>query len=333
MVLKANSLFLSSPAIERQPIRKAEEIFLKTWLAEHEFDENARLFHYTNLDGLRGIISDRALWFSHIRTLNDPLEIEYGIRILADEINASIEDESGEDARAFLRKLLQNVKGITTKVHDVFVACFCQSGNLLSQWRTYADKGGGYCLGFQFSERTELAPAGGSHDQRKLIFLRRVIYCERTQRALVQKYLNSVIQAAKIVFRDELGSVSEDDRAGVHAQIMAMQASNILLDMVFCFKHNAFEEELEWRLVRATMTGHEPEGVKFRAAGPELVPYRSMQLFDVEENDALDFPLRAINFGPSLDPERTRSGIDLYMRHVAADRHPIAIQRDRVAVN
>lgn len=45
------------------------------------------LFHYTTLEGLKGILHNRSIWCSHISTLNDPLEIQYGKRVVLDKLN------------------------------------------------------------------------------------------------------------------------------------------------------------------------------------------------------------------------------------------------------
>ena len=67
--------------------------------------------------------------------------------------------ESGrEDIQNFLGTLRMLVRNFGSSQFHSFVSCFCQSGNLLSQWRAYADKGGGYCIGFDFSEDVVVTP-------------------------------------------------------------------------------------------------------------------------------------------------------------------------------
>ncbi|MEX0724544.1 MAG: hypothetical protein WD053_11725 [Gracilimonas sp.] len=48
------------------------------WLSKHTFKDEKELYHYSNLNGIRGIIENRELWFSHISSLNDPMEIDHG---------------------------------------------------------------------------------------------------------------------------------------------------------------------------------------------------------------------------------------------------------------
>lgn len=81
----AHPLYLFSPAFKLPSLEIAIDDFLKKWLARHEFPvhENFFLYHYTTLSGLQGILRDRSFWFSHVSTLNDRLEIQYGVVYLS----------------------------------------------------------------------------------------------------------------------------------------------------------------------------------------------------------------------------------------------------------
>lgn len=93
----------------------------------------SRLYHYTSVNGLRGIIDSGNVWATHLGFLNDLSE---GKAALADE--------------AYRARLEE-----TDKRSPLFIASFCrhqephqQRNGLLSQWRGYAGEGGGYCVVF-----------------------------------------------------------------------------------------------------------------------------------------------------------------------------------------
>ena len=50
----------------------------KIWLSEHAYPDNLILFHYTNLEGLEGIIKERAFRCTQFDYLKDRLELLYG---------------------------------------------------------------------------------------------------------------------------------------------------------------------------------------------------------------------------------------------------------------
>ena len=93
----------------------------------------SRLYHYTSVSGLRGIIDSGNIRATHLGFLND-----------LSEGRAAATDE------AYREKLAE-----TDKRSPLFIASFCrhlephqQKNGLLSQWRGYAGEGGGYCVVF-----------------------------------------------------------------------------------------------------------------------------------------------------------------------------------------
>lgn len=196
----------------------------------------------------------------------------------------------------------------------------------MSQWRAYADRGGGYCLGFQFSSTTQISCNLDDPEDRKYPFLRKVIYDETEQSHLVKKYIDRVIEGSKKAFNKE----SHESRH--HASVMAMQAANVLLDMLISFKHEAFKDENEWRLICVTREDFQPEALKFREADGGLVPYRPTYIFDESKDGNLKLPLRSVTFGPSLESVRTRSSIELLQHHIAVDSHQIELVSHEVQI-
>lgn len=324
MVYRPNPLYLLEPVVNTPEVQDAMGSFLSDWLSEHELADGSLLHHYTTLGGMQGIIRNRALWCGHVSSFNDPLEIQYGQKIVTDLLNEIMEREDRKDVRAFLRNLLVQVRAFGKTMFHTFIACFCESPDLLSQWRAYADRGGGYCLGIGFTADTHITSDREELGEGIPLFLRKVIYDEHEQHEFVQRYVEGVMEGAKKAM-DRRGAPLEINEALHQAAVMAMQAANVLLDMLLCFKHPAFREEKEWRLVRVTLESHQPENLQFRETDDGLVPYRPTHIYDLRKNEPPQFPLCAISFGPTLEPVRTRSAIELLLHHIAADHHPIAL--------
>jgi hypothetical protein len=104
----------------------------------------ARLYHYTSVNGLRGIVDSGNVWATHLGFLND-----------LSEGRAAAADEAW---RARLEE--------TDKRSPLFIASFCrhqephqQKNGLLSQWRGYAGEGGGYCVVFDEDQLDALVEA------------------------------------------------------------------------------------------------------------------------------------------------------------------------------
>ncbi|WP_421693317.1 DUF2971 domain-containing protein [Aestuariivirga sp.] len=93
----------------------------------------SRLYHYTSVSGLRGIVDSGNIRATHLGFLND-----------LSEGGAARKDEAW---RAQLEA--------AEKRAPLFIASFCRhqephqlKNGLLSQWRGYAGEGGGYCVVF-----------------------------------------------------------------------------------------------------------------------------------------------------------------------------------------
>ena len=101
-------LYMLNPAFNTPEIQDVMDAFNNSWLSKQKLPEDGQLFHYTTLSGIQGILKDRALWHSHSSTLNDPLEIQYGHKLISNILRYSMEDEKREDLRSFLRNMLIN---------------------------------------------------------------------------------------------------------------------------------------------------------------------------------------------------------------------------------
>lgn len=107
------------------------------------------VWHYTDARGLIGIVEHNTLWATSTTTLNDPMELLYGLGILREAqymLFGSNDTAHLDEAR---RKQLddlvvQYVNRLTTT--GVFVLCASTFNDSLSNWRAYAQLGG-YAVG------------------------------------------------------------------------------------------------------------------------------------------------------------------------------------------
>ena len=136
----------------------------------------------------------------------------------------------------------------------IYVTCFCEEGDLLSQWRGYAAGVGGFALGFRVAEEdfdpgvdTELDMLGGTTSRVRLI---KVAYSHEAQQTLVDNVV---------------------DRMGATGEEPALQE---LFELHVSLKNPAFAEEDEWRLI--TFRKDESD-IRVRPTDELLVPYVSLR--------------------------------------------------------
>jgi len=90
-------------------------------------------------------------WATDVRYMNDTLELRFGLDIVSERLLEASSDESFASA---LRKAFAGFAAVFDPDHlfswpfRCCSVCFCESGDLLSQWRGYAGGVGGFAIGF-----------------------------------------------------------------------------------------------------------------------------------------------------------------------------------------
>jgi hypothetical protein len=96
------------------------------------------LYHYTNFDGLLGILGTNALRATFSQSLNDGSELLFGKSVVE---KYPISAEVAADLKPPPEFRID-------PPGTMFVTCFCEDPDLLSMWRCYSGQGGGFCLAF-----------------------------------------------------------------------------------------------------------------------------------------------------------------------------------------
>jgi hypothetical protein len=224
------------------------------------------LYHYTSQDGLLGIVKSSTLWATNIIHMNDATEFHRPLNMLRERVGQELERREYEAkhfstrnaARAAgaegLVRRLKLLRGKLNKVRDtaICVACFCEDGDLLSQWRGYSGRGYGYSLGFNSALMKETTSSAG-------FILGECIYCPKRQQNIIDESLEYLLRPS-----------APDDEKSVTQELLAV------LRFMGLFKHEAFRQEQEWRLIS---THRVPaEKVEFRSATSMIIPYIAVDI-------------------------------------------------------
>jgi hypothetical protein len=236
-----------------------------------------KLCHYTTLGGAIGIIESGDLWLTNSRYSNDDEEHRYG-QELVDEVLTELqrEGQGGASNLEWLTRLREALAAATSD--QIYICCFCQRDNLLSQWRGYADNGGGVSLEFDPVGFTDITGRDCPHG---LMRLWKVFYDRAQQQQIIRKCI------------DYPHWPSQTDYDRIRFVVDALQF------FMPTFKNADFQEEQERRLI---FTPYQQMSAlpRFRTRGGLLVPYFSLR--DVAGPGAIDFhlPISGVLVGPSL---------------------------------
>src|SRR5262249_39228851 len=137
---------------------------------------------------LHGTVKSSALWATSIEFLNDSSEFQYGKAVIEAAIDDRLKSLDRDVKSDFVKRDFLSLarRTFADKWQDFFVTCFCEEGNLLSQWRGYGKGGGGYSIGFERCLLGTRSPEGTS--------LRKVIYDSHRQKQWAETLIDKTLE-------------------------------------------------------------------------------------------------------------------------------------------
>jgi len=277
--------------------------FHHDFIREVKKDANGQplFYHYSDLTGLKGIVTEHDLWLTHALFCNDEAELALGTKVARDEI-ARI-----RGTRALPKKKAQYLEALDEQLkkpatESVYICCFCEEGDALSQWRAYGGNGNGVSIrldAYEFEQYTGEQVYG---------FLRiwNVIYEETKQHEVMGKAVESTFDRFKTRPAEEIVSKAKD----------------IIDFFVPTFKHSGFMGEQEWRMIFVPAQAP-PVKPRYRTAREMLIPYFSFKELVASltpankakaNKDQWRLPILQVCIGPSRHRELNRGSAESFLK-------------------
>ena len=179
--------------------------------------------------------------------------------------------------------------------HHVFVSCFSEAGNVLSQWRSYCGAGKGVSLGFDPDELEESCDTQG-------FTLRKVNYNREEQESFVGHLLDYILTRAE----DE-GDAPPSERHPSQSFYSLFEAwEDRIIDVTATLKHPAFVEEQEWRAISTPVRDQTDRRLKYREGAITLTPFIQFALPSSRDRKIC---FRHVFVGPSYDTNLAMNAI------------------------
>lgn len=171
--------------------------------------------HYCSLESGLSILDSQSLWMTHHAHMNDPSEINYGLKLML----KLFKSYSAKDLIEPINHLYKNYNSLLT--------CFMSKQDDLLGWRLYGDNGKGIAINFN----TELIPSKSS----SLCSLP-VLYSEEEQQGLI----NIICDYYDLIIKDKDSDINP-----------VAIISTILPFVLPLLKNPDYEPENEWRVFSA----------------------------------------------------------------------------------
>jgi hypothetical protein len=290
---------------------------LEPWLGEHA-EVPEVLYHYTSAEGLIGILQSRSIWLTDLRYMNDSSELQYARTL----VEARIENKRATDGlsttqQEFLRRVQMTFDPFKHG-SSVFAASFCEAGNLLSQWRAYRGRGGGYAIGIDFFHTLRFLSRPS--------VLRRVVYDKAAQ----ERLLDTVIEQFLITI-DTFSTDRPPEDIADFLPIACQHFAAVIGEFLFALKHPDFIEEREWRLVHfAHVDPRMNRGVvtpQVRSYEGNVIPYFIVEFkaaveASKDDTSGIPFPIAELVIGPTVGAQLNRQSVKTLLLSMNPDVEP-----------
>jgi DUF2971 family protein len=228
--------------------------------------------------------------------LNDTSGLTYCIALIQDRIQRKRNAATRSGLSRISQLLAAAFQTFNAFRHlTLYVSCFCEEGDLLSQWRGYGRAGGGYAIGIQ-PRPTSVA------DENPRIVLRKVLYEPKEQEQLIDASISELE-----TMWTHLATRTEDESTLTKGQnkILSFYRREVG-DYIWCFKDPAFREEKEWRFSYLTgATDPKKRLVKFRPGPNSIVPYVELDVFKLRDLEGSTLQVCEVICGPTLHPHHS----------------------------
>ena len=185
-----------------------------------EYNPRDTLYHYCSKDAFRGVISTKELWFSNLRSANDPRELTYGYDNVFRILRATSSRTESAEIRRIVDYLDKNLTIFYNSV-NVYCACFTHIGDSLPMWGAYGGAYTGLSIGFRPTAITDI-PAR----------IQKVRYLAQGDDRELSEFLIDIISS----FR------------GWEKELEAIKLVASTLSAIVALKHNTWSYEQEVRM-------------------------------------------------------------------------------------
>lgn len=250
------------------------------------------MYHYTDINGFISILQHRKLWLTSASSMNDHQEVYWFKNLFHNTLRSLINQGELTDTQLDMLNAFWMTQVNT--ISNPYICCFSENGDLLSQWRAYADDASGVSIGFnsrkfnlsQELPRQTLMPG-------KNISLNSVIYEISEQEKIINEFTGDLIAMVKNTI-----SASEMSHDGHE---LFSNLANKCLAYSYIFKNPAFSEEREIRIIHLPMLDNNDKwfgcqgSPKFRASGGTIASYFDFEFLADSISEIILGPKSSVN--------------------------------------
>lgn len=260
------------------------------------------LFHYTDTNALKGIVSSQALWFTNIFTQkNDPFEIKSGMEICYQLLDKAISQTTYSGTELFIEKFKKTLQDNIEQSAQFFLFCTSSVEDDPYQWVNFADNGRGVCLEFSPDFAKNFSDTPKNDDcccSNGLSSVFNVYYDEEELREVLNQIISSCLENLDNGLKD---AFPNKDEGWLFLRCMTVLLATNCIPHCTEYKPKKFSKENEVRFLRIVPADRTPR-------------YLRTQKIDNEPKIFIELPLEEKNLktiwlGPQA-PKKIKSWLE-----------------------
>jgi len=245
------------------------------------------LIHYTSGANLINIVNSGELWATQIGCLNDAKEILHSVELLKHAIEEHEKTGPDEKFAILLAKMRALLSEPNPENAGMFVVCFSERRDDLSQWRAYGGPDGGYAIEFEIEKLLEATKNKGG-------YLVPVTYDMDAKTIL----LADIIKWTEIFFLRGI----EKNRAPTLEDWIDEFAPCWLDHLSWLaplLKHPAFKDEVEWRFIYS-LKSEDFENLRFTERKSMMTRHIPVNFSAPNAKKYTPLPISSVVVGPKV---------------------------------
>lgn len=259
------------------------------------------LYHYCSNAALVSMIENREIWLSEFSLSNDVMEGKWIREIFTEYCR----EKNVSPHR--LERLLEHLDRLISW-SGAAGFCMSENGDLLSQWRGYADDGAGASIGFTSEYLAALGKLKQERSDKFNASLSKVIYDLSDQKALIAEHMDRIIQLVAEGALDTpsllIQALEGSNKSNESKQRELIGRFLFFFFYLYTLKNPAFAEEKEWRIISHLFGEAKNDdfgGIRnmdFRAKTDRVVPFFRLSLEEISEKAIAEVVLGPKNVTP-----------------------------------
>ena len=255
------------------------------------------LWHYTNIDSLINIVTEKQIRATHNAFLNDSMEVRSGFETILEVLRTSSSEDVHLDSKD-IDKFIDIINHTVRSPFGFYIVSFSKKRDFVTQWQAYTPPEGGCAIGFKFAFLKEIIsnpkckPVSICQDYSWWNAMPRATLCKCLYPTQKKK-----VEIHKKVSTNINTIVSDD----IDDTLLTKEYGKFFTEHVASIKCPCFKQEKEWRLI-------------FRLSGDDKILYDDKQrpfiLLDIGKTRSLSDIISNIIISPRGNRIATRKKLD-----------------------